>query len=253
MELDWTVAIRVASMELTCEHLTANIDQGYARIAGAGSGACVDTNNNAADFFLRNPSDPQNSQSAQTMCGNPTPITIPLIRPVIINEVGWMGTKASSDDQWIELHNVTGDPVDLTGWILTANPPRLGTNGVLDLSNTSGTNHTIKPFGFYIIAQNKDVFTYQNTTYLTVDQVDSNLSLDGCSDCGDALRLISPPPGGLIDEANNYDYYPGPWPAGETNGRASMERSCPAQPDTLTAWLTYAGNSSSLNIKDFRG
>jgi len=35
---------------------------------------------------------------------------------VVINEVAWMGTEASSWDEWIELYNTTSSPIDLTGW-----------------------------------------------------------------------------------------------------------------------------------------
>jgi hypothetical protein len=35
-------------------------------------------------------------------------------RPLIINEVGWGGTDAADDDQYIELKNITSEPLDLT-------------------------------------------------------------------------------------------------------------------------------------------
>ena len=37
---------------------------------------------------------------------------------VVINEVGWMGTAASSADEWIELYNTTDHPITLTNWRL---------------------------------------------------------------------------------------------------------------------------------------
>ena len=42
------------------------------------------------------------------------------LREVVISEIAWMGTTASSYDEWIELYNNTGSPVDLTGWTLSA-------------------------------------------------------------------------------------------------------------------------------------
>ncbi|MFH0873372.1 MAG: lamin tail domain-containing protein, partial [Candidatus Komeilibacteria bacterium] len=42
--------------------------------------------------------------------GNPTRFR------VLINEVAWMGTSNSSNDEWIELKNVWGIPVKLSGW-----------------------------------------------------------------------------------------------------------------------------------------
>ena len=37
-------------------------------------------------------------------------------KEVIFNEIAWMGTKDSSSNEWIELKNLTGDKIDLTGW-----------------------------------------------------------------------------------------------------------------------------------------
>ncbi|MDD5756167.1 MAG: lamin tail domain-containing protein, partial [bacterium] len=37
---------------------------------------------------------------------------------VVINEIMWMGTEASSYDEWIELYNTTGQDIDLTNWTL---------------------------------------------------------------------------------------------------------------------------------------
>ena len=39
---------------------------------------------------------------------------------VVINEVAWMGTAASSSDEWIELKNNTAQDIDLSGWSLKA-------------------------------------------------------------------------------------------------------------------------------------
>ena len=35
---------------------------------------------------------------------------------VVVSEIAWMGTTADANDEWIELHNRGGDPVDVTGW-----------------------------------------------------------------------------------------------------------------------------------------
>jgi hypothetical protein len=38
---------------------------------------------------------------------------------VIINEIMWMGSTASTADEWVELRNTTSSPIDLTDWTLT--------------------------------------------------------------------------------------------------------------------------------------
>jgi len=46
-------------------------------------------------------------------------LSIPALHSqVVINEIGWMGTAASSADEWIELYNFSQLPVNLTGWHL---------------------------------------------------------------------------------------------------------------------------------------
>src|SRR5258707_13887588 len=41
-------------------------------------------------------------------------------RQVVLNEIAWMGTLASANDEWIELVNNTSSAINLTGWTLTA-------------------------------------------------------------------------------------------------------------------------------------
>lgn len=38
---------------------------------------------------------------------------------VVINEIAWMGSADSTNDEWIELHNNGGSAVSLDGWMLT--------------------------------------------------------------------------------------------------------------------------------------
>lgn len=40
----------------------------------------------------------------------------PAQNKIIFNEVAWMGTENSPSDEWLELKNVSGNPVELTGW-----------------------------------------------------------------------------------------------------------------------------------------
>jgi hypothetical protein len=41
-----------------------------------------------------------------------------LISEVIFNEIAWMGTTNSANDEWIELKNISGKPQNLEGWQL---------------------------------------------------------------------------------------------------------------------------------------
>lgn len=66
---------------------------------------------------------------------------------VIINEIMWMGTSASSSDEWIELRNTTASPVDIGGWQLTNSSSEL--TEIL----TIPTGATIVANGFYLISR----------------------------------------------------------------------------------------------------
>lgn len=52
---------------------------------------------------------------------------------VRINEIAWMGTTISANDEWIELYNANALPIDLTGWTLssTDGAPAISLSGVI--------------------------------------------------------------------------------------------------------------------------
>jgi len=52
---------------------------------------------------------------------------------VAINEITWMGTPTSDNDEWIELFNNAASDDDLTGWTLTATDgtPNIALSGVI--------------------------------------------------------------------------------------------------------------------------
>jgi Lamin Tail Domain len=136
-----------------------------------------------------------------------------------------MGTAACYSDQWIELYNPGPDPIDLTGWTLRGATGTIGTGGVLYLSGM------INNGGYYVIAQNPNVFQAPPFTYGLIDPF---LRL---STFGETLILKSPTD--FIDSANISNINGGPWPAGSYSNHASMERRGPVQDDS-TAWITWA-------------
>jgi Lamin Tail Domain len=174
----------------------------------------------------------------------PTPTATPLTSvpslTVLINEVGWMGTAACYTDKWIELWNPGSISIDLTGWTLTGAPGTIGpgTSGALSLSGTIPAN------GYYMIAQNPDVFQPAFSFVL----IDPNLNL---SFFGEALYLVSPFPN-VVDTANINGLR---WPAGSSfPNYQSMERRG-VVPDVPSAWITYDGPTgpTSTNVKDGNG
>ncbi|HPA25477.1 MAG TPA: VWA domain-containing protein [bacterium] len=131
---------------------------------------------------------------------------------VIINEVAWMGTTISSSDEWLELRNMTGQDIDLTGWTLNAQDgaPAITLSGTL-LANG------------YFLLERTDETTVPD---ITADQIYSG----ALSDSGEVLDLKDNS-SNLIDTAGSL-----PWIAGDGPAKKTMERG------TGTNWQT------SLNV-----
>ena len=137
---------------------------------------------------------------------------------VVINEIAWGGSAASSADEWIELHNTTDQPVDLTDWSLVSldGTPSISLSGVI-------------PAGAF--------FLLERTDDNAVSDIPADLIYTGALDNGgDELHLLAPD-GALIDTANLGS---GPWPAGSGSpDYHSMERVDALTPDAPDNW---AGN-----------
>ena len=48
-------------------------------------------------------------------CSFPGGIPPDLSRKIIFNEIAWMGSTSSSNEEWMELKNITSDRIDLSG------------------------------------------------------------------------------------------------------------------------------------------
>jgi len=146
--------------------------------------------------------------------------------PLIISEVAWAGTKASSDDEWIELYNSGSTPIDFNttpGWRLVAD------DGSPDIILNSDISGPIPPGGFFLLERARD-----QVTSIPADQI----YLGALDDTGEVLRLRAPD-GSVVDTANSDG---GTWPAGSTFP-ASMERVVTGgivSPDILGGWITFA-------------
>jgi hypothetical protein len=157
---------------------------------------------------------------------------------LVINEVGWMGTEASSNDEWVELYNPTACSIPLSGWTFT----------IQDTSIDINLTGTINAHGYFLLVQNdslfKNIASYNYKVY-------PNLSL---TNDGESL-VLQDPNGAQIDTANWWDGY---WPAGiasdsnSTRAYSSMERyyppGGPISSDSPSAWVTFAGTTTSTPL-----
>jgi hypothetical protein len=163
----------------------------------------------------------------------PTPTPTPTIDPeltptpfapqtILINEIAWAGTLASSNDEWIELFNPSNQLINLEGWMLTdGNDIRISLSG------------TISASGFYLLERTDD----STIANLSADQVYSG----GLKNSGETLWLLDPT-GATIDSANHAG---GKWSAGKASTRESMERR--GGFDHAGNWGTFAGHHQNGN------
>ncbi len=130
-----------------------------------------------------------------------SPILSANFRDVVINEIAWMGTDASTSDEWIELYNNTNSDVDLTEWTLvfTDNDP------IISLSDTIPAN------GYFLLERTDD----NTVSDISADQIYTG----NLGNTGESLQLKDSS-GQIIDEV---DCVQG-WFAGTNSPKMTMER-----------------------------
>ena len=120
---------------------------------------------------------------------------------IVINEVAWMGTKESYNNEWIELYNVSSVVLDLDGWELTTE----------DRSVEIKLTGKIDPKGFFLLERTDDE---------TLPSIRADLIYKGgLNNKGEELKLINPEKE-VIDEINCSSG----WFAGDNKEKMTMER-----------------------------
>jgi len=139
---------------------------------------------------------------------------------VLINEIAWMGTSNSSDDEWIELRNVWGIPVNLNGWQLLDKERQI--------KIIFGENDAIPANGYFLLERTNDD---------SMPDVPANLIYTGAlANSNEALYLFD-------NQCNIEDeVLANPnWPAGENSLKKPMSRL-----DVLD-WYSGIGTAGSEN------
>jgi hypothetical protein len=151
------------------------------------------------------------------------------IPTVVINEIAWMGTLASANDEWMELYNNTDAPVDLNGWKLVA----IDGSPLIELSGQ------IAPHDYYLLERTSDE---------TIKDIAADLIYVGSlSNSGEKLELRNAD-GNIVDVV---DCAAG-WHAGDNTSKASMERISFFAADSKDNWaanneLEICGQDSKNN------
>lgn len=131
---------------------------------------------------------------------------------VVFNEIAWRGSSVSTADEFIELKNMTGDPIVLDGWAIY---DEAKSKEMLKINLT-----TIAPDGYFLIANNEKGHEFSaGISFLDIEPglVDSSVSLSN----SDFKISIRDDTGQIIDIAGD-----GGAPFfGEHNGEiSSMQR-----------------------------
>ena len=125
---------------------------------------------------------------------------------VVINEIAWMGTKQSYNNEWLELYNNTNRDLNLEGWKIISKNKKLSIT----------LKGAIPKKGFFILERGDDS---------TIPDIKANLLYKGAlSNKGEDLILLGNK-GEIIDEVN---CLPG-WFAGNNNTKQTMERKDPSK------------------------
>jgi len=138
------------------------------------------------------------------------------IHAVVINEVAWMGTNASANDEWIELYNSTPYDINLENWTLKTEDEDLN----ITLENQ------IEAEGFYLL---------ERTSSTTISDVNENQIYTGAlSNEGEKLTLYF----GSTTIDQTPDIISG-WAAGNNTNKGSMERKSADNDGFVSSnWMT---------------
>lgn len=153
----------------------------------------------------------------------PTLLFFPLVAQgasldVIINEIAWMGTENSANDEWIELYNNTNQDINLEGWGLyeAGGPARNASHSDADGETLiESFKGVIKANSYYLIERTDDT-TVPN---IPASQEPSGWEGYGLKNSGEHLQLLNNE-ANIIDEVNCSSG----WFAGDNETKQTMER-----------------------------
>ena len=164
---------------------------------------------------------------------------------IVVNEISWVGTRASFSDEWIEFYNATSEDIEIINWSIFG----AKTGDCLNFKDSDGFSMTkILSKNFLIYADRQESIatsTGQNIVDIWDDKIEMDDNLPG------QLRLYDTPncQGDLIDTVGEEN---GKWFFGNASNSISMERiSAITTGATSTNWAS--NNLITRNGKDAGG
>lgn len=170
-------------------------------------------------------------------------------KPVVINEIAWMGTQASSSDEWIELYNKTSKDIDLAGWILESpdGSPKIefDENYKNKVKNNESKIPTIKAKSYFLLERtNDDTTSEEGDWFFSGALNDINFEKDE-EERKQVEGLVLKYGDEVMDQIDL-------WYAGEKSGRKSMERISPFYSgNDIDNWKD--NDENRFNGKDAKG
>ncbi|KKQ47505.1 MAG: Phospholipase D/competence protein ComEA helix-hairpin-helix domain protein [Candidatus Moranbacteria bacterium GW2011_GWD2_37_9] len=115
---------------------------------------------------------------------------------VIINEVMWMGSTASSSDEWIELRNLSDEKIDIGGWEIE-NARSSGSSLKIPGGKSIDSN------GYFLISNYSDE-SANSVLAVEVDEVNSSISL---SNFGNGNLVLKNEKENIEDEVMGIEWF----------------------------------------------
>ena len=160
-------------------------------------------------------------------------------RLVVINEIAWMGTEVSLNDEWIELYNPNSEPVELLDWQLLFYSPEKTEPRTTAFSILETTTPAIDGLGYFLLERTGDE---------TVSDVEADYIYTGPLNNDGGVFELRDENGDLIDKIDCSEK----WFAGDNETKQTMER---INPELLgsdsTNWAD--NNLITRNGKDANG
>lgn len=143
----------------------------------------------------------------------------PIRDRLVFNEIAWMGTFANANNEWIELKNISGAELNISGWQI------LDKDEQIKITLSGGAK--LAAGGLMLLERTDDN---------SLPSISADLTYAGAlSNTDEGLRLFNSKCD-LADEV----FVNSNWPAGESGARRTMERS------SDFAWHTYSGNGENF-------
>ncbi len=232
VSLSSSVSVSWSSTASDVSYYILNLN-GTVSTTTATSAVIATTNNSTYSFAV----------SAVDVSGNHSATSTELLAtsdsPIVINEIAWGGTNASTDDEWIELYNKTDSAIDLSGWMLYAG----------DLSPYLPLSGTISARGYYLI-KNKSVGDTNESTQSPIVDVTADLWTSfggGFEDTGEDVFLVRKLTGAAtttIDQITNCYNWCSIGPVVPVDPAYTMTR---IDPDVAgTDWANWITSSSQI-------